>query len=71
MCDKDRGPVAYVFGLVLSLSLALSSAACGSKAPEVVAGKMPEGGNFTGVYFSPQYGEMNVVQNGSAVIGTQ
>lgn len=69
MCDKDRGHVAYVFSLLASLTLAFSTAACGSKVPEVVAGKMPEGGNFTGVYFSPQYGEMNVVQNGSAVIG--
>jgi hypothetical protein len=58
--------------VIVSLALALglvSSPACGSKAPEIVAGKMPEGGNFHGVYFSPQYGEMNMVQNGSAVIG--
>jgi hypothetical protein len=52
-----------------STLLALSATACGSKPPEIVAGKMPEGGNFSGVYFSPQYGEMNMVQNGSAVIG--
>ena len=69
MCDKDRGFVAYVCSLFLGLTLALSTTACGSKAPEIVAGKMPEGGNFNGVYFSPQYGEMNMVQNGSAVIG--
>jgi hypothetical protein len=42
---------------------------CGSSAPVIVAGTMPDGGTFTGVYFSPQYGEMNVMQNGSAVIG--
>ena len=30
---------------------------------------MPGEGTFTGVYFSPQYGEMNVIQNGTAVIG--
>jgi hypothetical protein len=30
---------------------------------------MPAEGTFTGVYFSPQYGEMNVIQNGTAVIG--
>lgn len=84
MCDKDRGLVApgtrHGFGgarrltlsLVASVVLALglvSSPACGSKVPEIVAGKMPEGGNFHGVYFSPQYGEMNMVQNGNAVIG--
>jgi hypothetical protein len=55
--------------LVASALLALGIAACGSKTPEIVAGKMPEGGNFHGVYFSPQYGEMNMVQNGNAVIG--
>lgn len=30
---------------------------------------MPEGGNFTGVYFSPQYGEMHMVQDGAHVRG--
>jgi hypothetical protein len=30
---------------------------------------MPAEGSFTGVYFSPQYGEMHMVQNGSAVVG--
>ena len=81
MCDKDRGLVAapgtgtrHDLGgaaawLLASTLLALSVTACGSKPPEIVAGKMPEGGNFSGVYFSPQYGEMNMVQNGSAVIG--
>ncbi|HET8933316.1 MAG TPA: hypothetical protein VFN67_07760 [Polyangiales bacterium] len=81
MCDKDRGLVAapgtgrrHDLGgaaawLLASTLLALSATACGSKPPEIVAGKMPEGGNFSGVYFSPQYGEMNMVQNGSAVIG--
>ena len=41
----------------------------GSSLPEVTAGPMPDNGNFTGVYFSPQYGEMHLVQNGNAVIG--
>lgn len=30
---------------------------------------MPPEGSFTGVYFSPQYGEMHMIQNGSSVIG--
>ena len=42
---------------------------CGSSAPEIKAGNMPAGGNFSGVYFSPQYGEMNLIQNGNSVIG--
>jgi hypothetical protein len=54
--------------LLLAMPLLLL-AACGGGVPEVVSGPMPEGGNFTGVYFSPQYGEMNMIQNGSAVVG--
>jgi hypothetical protein len=30
---------------------------------------MPAGGSFTGVWFSPQYGEMHIEQNGSTAIG--
>ena len=48
---------------------ALVCVGCGSSTPEIKAGNMPEGGNFSGVYFSPQYGEMNLIQNGNAVIG--
>lgn len=44
-------------------------AACGGGSAGVTAGPMPEDGSFTGVYFSPQYGEMHMIQNGSAVIG--
>src|SRR5688572_25084220 len=55
--------------VVLCLFFAGNLLACGSPEPKIVAGKMPEGGEFTGVYFSPQYGEMNMIQNGSAVIG--
>jgi hypothetical protein len=42
---------------------------CGGGSPALVAGPMPDKGTFTGVYFSPQYGEMHLVQNGSAVVG--
>jgi hypothetical protein len=30
---------------------------------------MPTGGTFSGVWFSPQYGEMHMVQTGNAVVG--
>ena len=33
------------------------------------AGPMPEGGDFSGVYHSPQYGDMNLIQSGNSVIG--
>ena len=42
---------------------------CGGGASGVTVNAMPQGGNWTGVYFSPQYGEMQLVQNGSAVTG--
>ena len=49
--------------------VALVCIGCGSSTPEIKAGNMPDGGNFTGVYHSPQYGEMNMIQNGNSVIG--
>lgn len=42
---------------------------CGGGSASVSAGPMPPEGSFTGVYFSPQYGEMHMIQNGSSVIG--
>jgi hypothetical protein len=54
------------FGLFTAILLA---GACGGGAANVQAGPMPENGTYTGVYFSPQYGEMHLVQNGSAVHG--
>jgi hypothetical protein len=61
----DGMRTSFGFGIVL-WTLALG---CGGSAPEVVSGPMPDNGNFTGVYFSPQYGEMHLVQNGNAVVG--
>jgi hypothetical protein len=64
-----RGIASATLWLWSAALLVLGTVACGSSVPEIKAGKMPEGGSFTGVYFSPQYGEMNMIQNGSAVIG--
>jgi hypothetical protein len=54
------------FGLGLAVVLLT---ACGGGGTQLTVGSMPEGGSFTGVYFSPQYGEMHMVQNGNAVVG--
>lgn len=43
--------------------------ACGGGQTNVKVSPMPEGAEYTGVYFSPQYGEMHLIQNGSAVHG--
>jgi len=50
-------------------ALALGSGCGGSGTTSLRAGPMPDKGSYSGVYFSPQYGEMHMVQNGSAVVG--
>ena len=58
------------FSPLVAACLACVLAACGGgSSARVSAGPMPEGGTFTGVYHSPQYGDMNLIQNGSAVVG--
>jgi len=42
---------------------------CGGSGVSIAEGPMPEGGSFTGVWHSPQYGEMHMVQTGSSVVG--
>jgi hypothetical protein len=59
-------------GTVISsavVALVLLGCGGGAQRAEVASAPMPDGGNWTGVYFSPQYGEMHMVQNGSAVHG--
>ena len=58
-----RAWVAGAFGLVFGLF------ACSGGGTQVQAGPMPAGGEFTGVYHSPQYGEMHMIQNGDSVRG--
>jgi hypothetical protein len=55
-----------ILGLSVMLGLVVG---CGGSTVSVQSAPMPEGGNWTGVYYSPQYGEMHLVQNGSAVMG--
>jgi hypothetical protein len=56
--------------LVVVIAMVWLTGACGgSGTEEIKPGPMPENGTFSGVYFSPQYGEMHMVQNGSAVVG--
>jgi hypothetical protein len=53
--------------LIVSLSLAACGGAQGRA--DVEPEKMPPQGSFTGVWSSPQYGEMHMRQSGSHVIG--
>jgi hypothetical protein len=59
-----RETLAIVLG-VASLALA----GCGGSGVSVEEGPMPEGGSYTGVWHSPQYGEMHMVQTGQQVVG--
>jgi len=55
--------------LLALLSAVALIPACGGGSGNRSAGTMPQGGTFTGVWHSPQYGEMNMVQTGNAVVG--
>ena len=62
------------FALAMASAIALSSLGCGSspsgpETADVKAGNMPDGGNWTGVYYSQLYGYLHVVQEGSTVSG--
>jgi hypothetical protein len=63
-------PAIVMSALILGLAAAPSLQGCGGPAKTALrVGAMPAGGTFTGVWFSPQYGEMHLEQNGAAVIG--
>ncbi|HEX4340103.1 MAG TPA: hypothetical protein VH062_29550 [Polyangiaceae bacterium] len=62
------------FGLLVALVAPIPFvAACGGSAPPAKvlpkAGDMPEGAEWTGVYFSPTYGNLHMVKEGSAISG--
>src|SRR5260221_1069594 len=61
-------------GLLVALSALLPGVvACGGGKTEAhslpKAGDMPEGAEWTGVYFSPTYGHLHLVKEGSSVSG--
>jgi hypothetical protein len=63
-----------LFTSLLVAPLALGVAACGGgqgevKTADVKAGKMPDGGDWKGVYYSPLYGYLHIETEGDAVTG--
>jgi hypothetical protein len=62
-------------GLLLALLAPVPFvAACGgsqteAKTPVPKAGDMPDGGDWTGVYYSPTYGNLHMIKEGSAISG--
>lgn len=69
-------PSRALSSITLALALALSAgpagaglAACGGGGrANITPGTMPAGQTFTGVWHSPQYGEMQMVQTGNQVV---
>jgi hypothetical protein len=56
--------------VIAALASAPALQGCGGAAKHSIhVGNMPAGGTFTGVWFSPQYGEMHIEQSGTTAIG--
>ncbi|MCB9593468.1 MAG: hypothetical protein H6719_12110 [Sandaracinaceae bacterium] len=51
-------------------AIAVVIAGCGGGGTNIPEGPMPAGGSYTGVWHSPQYGRMELVQTGQQVVGT-
>lgn len=64
----SRSSLATSLFLAISLALSGCGGAGGGRA-NVTPGVMPAGQSFTGVYHSPQYGEMQIVQTGNQIVG--
>jgi hypothetical protein len=62
-------PAVLVLSALLSLAIVPGCGGDGVRHANVSAGAMPDGQSFTGVWHSPQYGEMQVVQTGAHVVG--
>lgn len=56
-------------GWLGAISIGLVLSACGGGGANLRPGPMPAGGSFTGVWYSTEYGEMHLVQNGAAIQG--
>jgi hypothetical protein len=63
-----RSPIRTLVSFALFV---MAAAACGGGGGRVALtpGAMPEGGQFGGVWNSPQYGRMDMVQTGSTIVG--
>ncbi len=57
--------IRWVVGLAL---VTVTACGGGTGRANLTPGPMPDGGSFTGVWFSPQYGEMHMMQTGASVV---
>ena len=64
-----------ILGLVIALAVALMALGCSgsqkrtSATSNVTAGDMPEGADWTGVYFSQTYGNLHLIEEGGSISG--
>jgi hypothetical protein len=65
-----RPAILFSAAIVIALACVPALQGCGGAAKHSIhVGNMPPGGSFTGVWFSPQYGEMHIDQSGATAIG--
>lgn len=70
-----RTRLLFLVLVALAIPLAAFSMGCsgssggGSKHPSVKPGDMPEGGDWSGVYYSPFYGYLHLIKEGETVNG--
>ncbi|MEJ7733490.1 MAG: hypothetical protein WKG00_30380 [Polyangiaceae bacterium] len=73
MKSLRRSTIVALAVLVTAPMSLLGSMGCsgtqGSKAAKVQAGDMPDGADWSGVYYSELYGYLHIVQDGNAVSG--
>lgn len=70
-CSSPRKGLGRLGPSLLTLTIAVVSGCGGGggRRANLTPGVMPSGETFTGVYQSPQYGEMHVLQTGAQVVG--
>jgi hypothetical protein len=68
MRTNARAVLTAILGALCLASIAACGGGGGGRA-SVTPGTMPEGGTFSGVWQSPQYGRMDMVQTGVHVVG--
>ena len=65
-----RPAILFSAAVVVALACVPALQGCGGAAKHSIrVGNMPPGGSFSGVWFSPQYGEMHIEQSGATAIG--
>lgn len=63
-------PATLMSALVLTLVGVPAMTGCGgAQTHSITVGALPAGATFTGVWFSPEYGEMHIEQSGATAIG--